>query len=153
MAEFVLGLCGTRCCHGFTSHDYSFHTQPSLLTLLGMRFGPFHIVGFSIFALLSWITQSSQLSGLGQRDLTQLSAEQIVALANSIDPVKNIDTRNPDSHLSRLLIPRPGVFCILIVGPYFLTPRLVHSWKRQQHLCSPTHYRCTESFELARRRR
>ncbi|KAF8559712.1 hypothetical protein OG21DRAFT_1480453 [Imleria badia] len=73
-----------------------------------MGFGPsFRSVIFSIFALLSWITHSSQLSRLGQRALTQLSTEQIVALANSVDPVKNIDTRNPDSHLSRLLIPRP----------------------------------------------
>jgi glutaminyl-peptide cyclotransferase len=83
-----------------------------MLTLLGMRFGPFHIVGFSLFALLSWITRSSQLSIPGQRELTQLSAEQLVALANSVDPVKNIDTHNPDSHLSRLLIPRPGALCI-----------------------------------------
>ncbi|KAF8447812.1 hypothetical protein L210DRAFT_3390978 [Boletus edulis BED1] len=68
-----------------------------------MRFRPFR---FSVFALLAWTTQSSQLSRLGERDLTQLSTEQIVALTNSVDPVKNIDTRNPDSHLSRLLIPR-----------------------------------------------
>ncbi|KAH0830702.1 hypothetical protein J3R83DRAFT_2180 [Lanmaoa asiatica] len=50
---------------------------------------------------------SSQLLRLGQRDLTQLSTEQILALANSVNPIKNIDTRNPDSHLSKLLIPRP----------------------------------------------
>ncbi|KAI9459960.1 hypothetical protein HD554DRAFT_2224192 [Boletus coccyginus] len=73
-------------------------------TLLGEGFRPFH---FIVFALLSWVTPPSQFSRLGQRDLTQLSTEQIVALANSVDPVKNIDTRNPDSHLSRLLIPRP----------------------------------------------
>lgn len=77
-----------------------------------MRSRPFRFVIFSVLALLSWITQSSQLSRLGQRDLTQLSTEQIVALANSADPVKNIDTRNPNSHLSRLLIPRPGELCI-----------------------------------------
>ncbi|KAI9571404.1 hypothetical protein HD554DRAFT_2203461 [Boletus coccyginus] len=68
---------------------------------------PFHFVGLSFFALLSWIAQSTQLSRHGQRDLAQLSTEQIVALANSVDPVKNIDTRNPDSHLSRFLLPRP----------------------------------------------
>ncbi|KAF8547260.1 hypothetical protein OG21DRAFT_1425204 [Imleria badia] len=72
-----------------------------------MRFGPFRSVIFSIFALLPWITQSSQLSRLGQRVLTQLSTEQLVTLANSVDPIKNIDTRLMDSHLSRLLIPRP----------------------------------------------
>ncbi|KAI9459958.1 hypothetical protein HD554DRAFT_1599258 [Boletus coccyginus] len=76
-------------------------------TLLGEGFRPFHFVALGVFALLSWITPPSQFSGLGQRDLTQLSTEQVVALANSVDPVKNIDTRNPDSHLSRLLIPRP----------------------------------------------
>lgn len=90
-------------------HTY-LHTTTTLhlLTLLGMRVGP--SVHF-VFALLSWITQSSQLARLGRRDLTQLSSEQIVALANSVDPVKNIDTRNPDSHLSKLLIPRPGTLC------------------------------------------
>ena len=77
-----------------------------------MRFEPFLLVRFSVSALLLWITQSSQLSSLGQRDLTELSTEQITALANSVDPVKNIDTRNPDSHLSRLLIPRAGASCV-----------------------------------------
>lgn len=86
----------------FTRH--LFHT-------LHMTSRFFRIVGFSVFALLSWVTQSSQFSRLGQRDLVQLSTEQIVVLANSLDPVKNVDTRSPDSHLSKLLIPRPGALC------------------------------------------
>lgn len=85
---------------------------PSTIRLQSMRVGPFHFVKSGVFVLLLWITQSSQLSRLGQRDLTQLSAEQIFVLANSVDPTKNIDTQNPDSHLSKLLIPRPGASCI-----------------------------------------
>lgn len=133
-----------------SSHDYLFHTL-SVLTLLGMRLGPFHIVGFSVFALLSWVTQSSQLSRLGHRDLTQLSTEQIEALANSVDPIKNIDTQNPDSHLSKLLIPRPGTLCIFRRRSIFFDAK-IGSWKSQLLLCPSIHYRCTESFELARRR-
>ncbi|KAG9318620.1 hypothetical protein JVU11DRAFT_713 [Chiua virens] len=73
-----------------------------------MRVGPLNLVGFSVFAILSlWTAGSSQLTRLGQRDFAQLSAAQIIALANAVDPVKNIDTRSPDSHLSKLLIPRP----------------------------------------------
>lgn len=132
-----------------SSHDNRFILTLSELTLLGMRVGP--SVHF-LFALLSWIQQSSQLSRLGRRDLTQLSTEQIITLANSVSPVKNIDTRNPDSHLSKLLIPRPGALCIVNRQCIFFHIQ-AGSWKRQQHFCSSTHYRCIDSFELACRRR
>ncbi|KAH7923475.1 hypothetical protein BV22DRAFT_1106074 [Leucogyrophana mollusca] len=70
-----------------------------------MRFsGPFTLLG--LVAVLSWPIYSLQGSILGQRDLSQLSASQILSLASSSDPVKNIDTRNPNSHLSKILIPR-----------------------------------------------
>ncbi|KAG8217648.1 hypothetical protein J3R82DRAFT_5801 [Butyriboletus roseoflavus] len=95
-----------------------------------MRIGP--SVHF-LFALLSWIKQSSQLSRLGQRDLTQLSTEQIIALANSVDPVKNIDTRNPDSHLSKLLIPRPaGSDNITSVRRHITTALTALNWHVEQ---------------------
>ncbi|KAH7908762.1 hypothetical protein BJ138DRAFT_1136942 [Hygrophoropsis aurantiaca] len=56
--------------------------------------------------LLSWPIYSLQGSILGQRSLPQLTATEILSLASSSDPVKNIDTHDPNSHLSRILIPR-----------------------------------------------
>ncbi|KIJ69129.1 hypothetical protein HYDPIDRAFT_144829 [Hydnomerulius pinastri MD-312] len=74
-----------------------------------MKFSPLRSFGLGLFVLLSWQpTQSFQRSALGQRDFKQLSAEQIATLVSSVDPVKNVDTRNPESHLSKILIPRPA---------------------------------------------
>ncbi|KAF9246387.1 hypothetical protein BU15DRAFT_40185 [Melanogaster broomeanus] len=70
-----------------------------------MRVSSLRCLGLHVLLLLVWSAQSNQRS-LGQRDFKQLSAEQIAALVASTDPVKNIDTRNPDSHLSKFLIPR-----------------------------------------------
>lgn len=47
-------------------------------------------------------------SHLGERDLPILDAAQISALVAFPDPVRSIDPSNPDSHLSKILIPRAG---------------------------------------------
>ena len=47
-----------------------------------------------------------QAAKLGQRDLTPLSSKAITSLIASPDPVRNVDPRNPNSHLSKILIPR-----------------------------------------------
>ncbi|KAF9227762.1 hypothetical protein BS17DRAFT_746546 [Gyrodon lividus] len=73
-----------------------------------MRVSTLRCLGLNVLTILSWSAQSNQLSTLGQRDFKQLSADQIATLAASVDPVKNIDTQNPDSHLSKLLVPRPA---------------------------------------------
>ena len=44
---------------------------------------------------------------LGPRDFTPLSSKAIASLVASPDPVRNVDPHNPNSHLSRILIPRP----------------------------------------------
>ncbi|KAF8844821.1 hypothetical protein BDN67DRAFT_920818 [Paxillus ammoniavirescens] len=73
-----------------------------------MRVNFLRCLGLKALVIMSWSAQSNQVSTLGQRDLKQLTAEQITTLAASVDPVKNIDTRNPNSHLSKFLIPRPA---------------------------------------------
>ena len=50
----------------------------------------------------SWQDQS-----LEQRSLTRLTSSQIATLAASPDPIKNLDSQNAKSHLSKILIPRP----------------------------------------------
>jgi glutaminyl-peptide cyclotransferase len=50
-----------------------------------------------------------QGSTLGQRDFSQLTSQQILTLAAATDPVVNVDTNNPTSHLSKILIPRAGM--------------------------------------------
>lgn len=44
---------------------------------------------------------------LGPRDFTPLSSKAIASLVASPDPVRNVDPSNPNSHLSRILVPRP----------------------------------------------
>ncbi|RDX56413.1 hypothetical protein OH76DRAFT_385330 [Lentinus brumalis] len=72
--------------------------------------------------LVSWRTHSLLTSGLlglivfsitcnaytlGPRDFTSLSSKAIASLVASPDPVRNVDPHNPNSHLSKILIPRP----------------------------------------------
>jgi len=56
-----------------------------------------------LFALPS---PTFQRSTLGERELTPLSATAISALVSSPDPLKQLDPKNPSSHLSKILIPR-----------------------------------------------
>ena len=46
---------------------------------------------------------------LGERALPELSYGQIRTLATSVDPTKNLDPSDRHSHLSKILIPRPGM--------------------------------------------
>ncbi|KAF5315617.1 hypothetical protein D9611_004951 [Ephemerocybe angulata] len=67
----------------------------------------------SLWCLLSWVwllslpANSWQASSLGERSLPKLSSDDVLRLISSPDPVKNVDPSNPDSHLSKILIPRP----------------------------------------------
>lgn len=60
-----------------------------------------------VLLLLAAFCLCSQAAKLGQRDFTPLSSNAIASLVASPDPVRNIDPHNPNSHLSRILIPRP----------------------------------------------
>ncbi|KAH7889623.1 hypothetical protein F5I97DRAFT_1845838 [Phlebopus sp. FC_14] len=53
----------------------------------------------------------------------------IATLVASVDPVKNVDTRNPDSHLSKILIPRPvGSANSSFVREYIVTTLKALDW-------------------------
>ncbi|KAG1719894.1 uncharacterized protein EDB91DRAFT_1240492 [Suillus paluster] len=92
------------------------HCQSSFLSLL--------------LSFLSWCTLTIQGSTLGQRDFTQLTTEQILALADAADPVANVDTNNPTSHLSkssyRVLV--FGSENITFVREYILSSLKVLDW-------------------------
>lgn len=73
-------------------------------------------------SFVSWCTLTIQGSTLGQRDFIQLTSEQILALATATDPVANVDTNNPASHLSKILIPRAvGSDNITLVREYIVS--------------------------------
>ncbi|KAF7363790.1 Peptide hydrolase [Mycena sanguinolenta] len=56
--------------------------------------------------LLALPPPTFQRSTLGERELTQLSGAAISTLVSSPDPLKQLDPRDPSSHLSKILIPR-----------------------------------------------
>lgn len=92
------------------------HRQSSCLSLLLL-----------LFAL--WPTLTIQGSTLGERDFIQLTSEQILALATATDPVANVDTNNPTSHLSKILIPRAvGSENITLVREYIVSTLKVLDW-------------------------
>jgi len=60
-----------------------------------------------MISLLGLFPSSSlQASTLGERDFSLLSSGQISNLVSSPDPARNVDPSNPNSHLSKILIPR-----------------------------------------------
>ena len=67
------------------------------------------------FLLLCWSHASLGAQRLGERDFAELSPGQIQYLASTPDPLKNLDPDSRSSHLSKILIPRPGeceLFCL-----------------------------------------
>ncbi|TFY73121.1 hypothetical protein EWM64_g10892, partial [Hericium alpestre] len=65
---------------------------------------PFHVLIFCAVLLFApWVFAVRYVE---ERELPALSASSLPALANSPDPTTNLDPSNPDSHLSKILIPR-----------------------------------------------
>jgi glutaminyl-peptide cyclotransferase len=58
--------------------------------------------------LLGSLPCSLQRFTIGERDLNHLSHEQLVAITSHPDPKHAINLDDPTSHLSKILIPRPG---------------------------------------------
>ncbi|KAK7038057.1 peptide hydrolase [Favolaschia claudopus] len=56
--------------------------------------------------LLALPSPSLQRSTLGERELIPLSTAAISTLVSSPDPLKQLDPKNPSSHLSKIMIPR-----------------------------------------------
>lgn len=64
--------------------------------------------GFLFLVICSFTILSVQCESLDRRSLQPLSSEDISKLLTIQDPVKNLDPSNPQSHLSKILIPRAG---------------------------------------------
>ena len=62
----------------------------------------------SFITLLDLVPPSLEAQWLGERAFRELSPAQIQHLVESPDSAKNLDTSDPSSHLSRILIPRVG---------------------------------------------
>lgn len=56
------------------------------------------------FLLGSQLAKGAQK--LGERAFQELTQSQISSLVSNSDPLKNLDPSKPDSHLSKILIPR-----------------------------------------------
>ena len=84
-------------------------TTMSDCTLHPRRRLPWPARGFCQLTLLclTLFSLSSHAFKLGTRDFTELSSKAIAALVASPDPVRNVDPHDPNSHLSKILIPRP----------------------------------------------
>ncbi|THH27734.1 hypothetical protein EUX98_g6461 [Antrodiella citrinella] len=59
----------------------------------------------SLFLSVPWHAYAA--STIGPRQFQDLSSDAISALVVHPDPVQNIDPNNPNSHLAKILIPRP----------------------------------------------
>lgn len=71
-----------------------------------MRHGFLQAIVLCITVLLTY-SPEARCFQQGPRDFRELSSEQLAALVGAVDPVKNIDPKDPQSHLSKILIPRP----------------------------------------------
>ncbi|KAI0064497.1 hypothetical protein BV25DRAFT_1800233 [Artomyces pyxidatus] len=60
-----------------------------------------------VAVLLFSLSLSYATSSLGERELPPLSTSSISTLTDSPDPIRNLDPSDPNSHLSKILIPRP----------------------------------------------
>lgn len=61
------------------------------------------------FVCLCWLQAVLAAQRLGERALPELSHGQVKTLATSVDPSTNLDPDNRNAHLSKILIPRPGM--------------------------------------------
>ena len=62
-----------------------------------------------LFLILSTSLISTHGSKLERRELPSLSPTDMTRLVTATDPLFNLDPSNPNSHLSKILIPRPGM--------------------------------------------
>lgn len=67
---------------------------------------PLSILGALIWALSVFTTLAVAIKA-NPRDFTTLSAGDMSEIVSQHDPHKALDTSNPSSHLSKILIPRP----------------------------------------------
>ncbi|KAJ7112449.1 glutaminyl-peptide cyclotransferase-like protein [Mycena crocata] len=80
-----------------------------------------------------------QRSTLGERELLPLSAAAISTLVSSPDPLKQLDPKNPSSHLSQILIPRvPDTENNTLVRNYIVSKLEALKWHVEQDAFNDT---------------
>ncbi|KAF8623448.1 hypothetical protein AX15_006235 [Amanita polypyramis BW_CC] len=88
-----------------------------------------HLLRSWFLVLLVSATSSLQHSVLGERALPRLSDSDMLKLSSTPDPLKNLDPGEPDSHVSRILIPRtPGTTNNTIVRNYIVSTLKTLNW-------------------------
>ena len=73
------------------------------------------------WATLSWVLLITILVNARRppplpRSFRELSPDEVSSLVDSKDALKNLDPNDPNSHLSKILIPRPRE-CVLLLRP------------------------------------
>ncbi|KAJ6490490.1 glutaminyl-peptide cyclotransferase-like protein [Mycena vulgaris] len=86
-----------------------------------------------VLFLLVYPSPTFQRSTLGERELLPLSAGAISTLVSSPDPLKQLDPKNPSSHLSHILIPRvPDTENNTLVRNYIVSRLEALKWHVEQ---------------------
>jgi len=89
---------------------------PPATTRRAMRFVRWFAPGwaFSSCVLLIAVLVNARRPPPLPRSFLELSSEEISSLVDGKDPLKNLDPNDPNSHLSKILIPRPGkhILCL-----------------------------------------
>ena len=63
---------------------------------------------FLLLSAFSTIPHPARCQAVEERTLKLLQPNELASLVSALDPSKNLDPSNPASHLSHILIPRPG---------------------------------------------
>lgn len=99
----------------------TFRTRPSWSACGTVSFSLFLVIFINLH--LSWGAQK-----LGERALQELSPAQISSLVSKPDPTRNLNPNDPNSHLSKILIPRPREPSLVLL--------LAETVPLNSHLCS-----------------
>lgn len=99
----------------------TFRTRPSWSACGTVSFSLFLVIFINLH--LSWGAQK-----LGERALQELSPAQISSLVSKPDPTRNLNPNDPNSHLSKILIPRPREPSLVLL--------LAETVLLNSHLCS-----------------
>ena len=65
---------------------------------------------YAFLFVLCWPYRPFGAQWLGERAFKELSEAQIRTLITTPDPIRNLDPGNRNSHLARILIPRPRMY-------------------------------------------
>lgn len=83
----------------FSTHNVRDSSRHRLLSPLAL--------GLALLCLLVVTPSALAASQLGKRDFKHLSSDEMAKLIAHPDPIRSVDPKDPNSHLSKILIPRP----------------------------------------------